>query len=486
MRASPRPARLRSRAILGALLAVACAACGPAAPPPHEAGRARAEARADRSALGRFLADEDRIVTLLAATDPRIALRARVSPSDAQLRKSVVGAILAEDPDVGVEGGRTDVLSFDARGRALTAAAGVLAGWKRPIADPAPGRHLQPELERELLGRWLTAERSRLRTERELPRSAGTLVRGLVAGWRAPRTPQALAQRDEWLAKRLDAVAASLTAGALSLVEREDLEDALDPLETKVEVGWPRSQAALTRLRIAAENMQVAPAGKDRWKEVAAALAAQVGTTLTPETLSRLFESEDRQLRAAVDALMVVKATDEGYAAAVDDALRTPGDCPAPQTPSRLRRMQPPPERAGICALGPALEEAQTADQQLVVLMSMQAQVVAARWAIALAHGAGTGVLDAIVKPMAFLPPEREGRLLRFAATRPVEAIGRGLAVEWLMRQGMAAAGPRASAWLAFGDVPMDVLERELRPRVKLKDKPPDASAPQPPASPRP
>ena len=104
-----------------------------------------------------------------------------------------------------------------------------------------------------------------------------------------------------------------------------------------------------------------------------------------------------------------------------------------------------------------------------------------AQWALAVASGTDTAKpATEQARPMTFLPPDREQRLLRFASTRPVEAIARGLAVEWLFRDGVPAARIRASAWLEFGDVPMDVLERDLRPHAVLPQKPPTLTITQP------
>jgi len=58
---------------------------------------------------------------------------------------------------------------------------------------------------------------------------------------------------------------------------------------------------------------------------------------------------------------------------------------------------------------------------------------------------------------------------MRFAATAPVEAIVRALSIEWIMRNGLQEAALRARAWSAFGDAPLDVIEREIHPLAREK-----------------
>ena len=95
---------------------------------------------------------------------------------------------------------------------------------------------------------------------------------------------------------------------------------------------------------------------------------------------------------------------------------------------------------------------------------------VAGAWAVSLARGAERGTLSMTTpKPLAFLPPDVEARVLRLAATRPVLAIENALAIDWLMRRGLAQASLRAQAWQDFGDAPLDIVTRELHPEPRIK-----------------
>ena len=58
--------------------------------------------------------------------------------------------------------------------------------------------------------------------------------------------------------------------------------------------------------------------------------------------------------------------------------------------------------------------------------------------------GDATTIALAAPKLLAPLSPTAEGRLARFAATRPVVAITRALSVEWIMRNGLGEAVMRA------------------------------------------
>jgi hypothetical protein len=62
------------------------------------------------------------------------------------------------------------------------------------------------------------------------------------------------------------------------------------------------------------------------------------------------------------------------------------------------------------------------------------------------------------------LAPTAEGKLTRLAAVAPVELISRALAIEWLLRKGLADAGLRSQTWQTFGDAPLGIIERELHP----------------------
>lgn len=470
------------------LFFLAITACGPGAP----ARRPRAhteESDAHATArLAAFYADEARILAILGAADPRIALRAHMDPDETELRKAAVGAILAEDADVAMDSGHTDIFSFEVRARALAAARKIFAVYTEPLADPHVGDGKRPELERELLGRLLETEELRLAEERNLPRSAAALLRGLVSTWVPPRTREELATRDPWLAARLGRIEQSLTPGSLRPAERDDLDDALDPLERAVfgvnaADAYPLAHAAMTRLRIAAQGEGGTDRKESRWDAIAPALALE-GTKLTAETLARLFAGTATTLAAETKRLVGTTVTSELLATEADALLGPAAPCPKPPGGSRLRRMDAPPERAFDCDISAMTLKATTSTEEQALFLRAHTALVVAQWAIAIAAGTdATKPATEQARPLIFLPPDREERLLRFASTRPVEAIARALAIEWLFRNGVPAARIRASAWLEFGDVPVDILERDLRPRARLPQQPPTLTITQPAAA---
>jgi hypothetical protein len=471
-------------------LLLAIAACGPVAPSgpkprtPAQEGDARTTAR-----LAAFYADETRILAILGAADPRIAKRAHMEPDETELRKAAVGAILAEDTDVAVDWGHTDILSFDVRARALAAARKILASYTEPLADPNVGDGKRPELERQLMDRFLATEELRLAEERKLPQSAASLLRGLALTWVPPRTKEELAARDPWLASRLGRVEPTLTPGSLRPAERDDLDDAMDPLEHAVfgvnaADAYPLAHAAMTRLRIVAQGAGGPDRKESRWDAVAPALAVEVGTKLSAETLARLFSGTSAALDLETKRLVGTTVTSDLLVTQADALLGPVPPCPTPPGGSRLRRMDPPPERQFYCAIAAMTLKATKSDEQQALFLYAHTALTVAQWALAVASGTDAAKpATEQARPLTFLPPDREQRLLRFASTRPVEAIARGLAVEWIFRNGVAAARVRASAWLEFGDVPLDILERDLRPHAVLPQKPPTLTITQPAAA---
>ena len=472
------------------LLLLALGACSPAAPGGHKPRTPDAEGDARAAAqLAAFYGDETRILAIVGAADPRIARRAHMEPDETELRKAAVGAILAEDTDVAMDSGHTDIFSFDVRGRALGAARKILATYTEPLADPNVGDGKRPELERQLMDRFLSTEELRLAEERKLPRSAASLLRGLALTWVPPSTKEQLAARDPWLAARLGRIEPTLTPGSLRPAERDDLDDAMDPLERAVfgvnaADAYPLSHAAMTRLRIVAQGAGGPDRKESRWDAVAPALAVEVGTKLSAETLARVFAGTATALDVELKRLVGTAVTNDNLVTQADALLGPAAQCPTPPGGSRLRRMDPPPEREFYCAVAAMTLKATKADEQQALFLYAHTALVVAQWAIAVASGTDAAKpATEQARPLTFLPPDREQRLLRFASTRPVEAIARGMAVEWLFREGVAAARIRASAWLEFGDAPFDLLERDLRPHTVRVQKPPTLTITQPAAT---
>jgi len=441
------------------VLVVACA-CGGTTP----TARSGTGPKPNHTEIDQFVADEDRILNVMAAADARIASRGIVLDK-ASVHHATMGAILAEDPSLAMEGDRPDVFSFDVRSRAIDSAAEVLARWKTPPEDVLGTR---PALEMELLARFIASEKLRLASERELPRSAGLLLGALATTWRAPEMKD-VGERDDWLARRFAEVTKSLAPKSLTPDERDELDDALDPLEHFLE-GLPKSHAALVELRLAVQRVDLAAKPADRWAAVSARLAADAGMKLSSETLLAFIGTEAKALRDEIDKLVGVTVTEEVATHAADLVLAPDGTCRAAFTGSKMRALGPPEERAFDCTVRARIVDAHTADENLGVLVAMHDAVVAGAWALVFARG-GDATTIALAAPRLVAPlgPTASGKLTRFAATHPVEAISRALSIEWIMRNGLAEAALRAEAWKNFGDAPLDIVDRELHPQKREK-----------------
>lgn len=441
------------------LAIILCVACGAANPTPDHPRANRGHPELDR-----FVADEEHVLSLLAAADARIAARG-ITPDPLTLHHTVMSGVIAEDPTMGMEGDRPDVLSFDIRSRALDAAGAIADKWKvPPEAGPALSR---PDLEVELVKRLIASEKLRLVSERDLPRSASALLGALATTWRAPDVKD-VQTHDDWLARRIADVTASLKPQSLTMPERDDLDDALDPLEHAME-GMTKSAAALVGLRLAVQRVDVALRPRDRWDAISLRLAADDGMQLSADTLLAFLTTEAKLLKGEIDALVGVKVTDDVATRAAETVLAESETCHTQlAAPSRMRALEPPTERAFECSLRKRMLAAHTANEVLDVLLAMHDAVVAAAWSVVTARG-GDAVAVALAAPKLLAPisTTAEGRLSRFAATRPVDAITRALAIEWLMRSGLVAAVPRAEAWRAFGDAPIDIVDREVHPQSK-------------------
>ena len=442
----------------------AAAACGGTTPTTVTAHAQKP----NHTEIDQFVADEDRLLSVMAASDARIAARG-ITIDPASLHHATMGAILAEDPSLAMEGDRPDVFSFDVRGRAIEGAAGLVARWKTPPEDVLGTR---PALELELLGRFVASEKLRLASERDLPRSASGLLGALATTWRTPEVKD-VGDRDEWLARRIGEVTKSFAPKSLTADERDELEDAVDPLEHLLE-GFPKSRAALVELRVAVQRVDLAEKPRDRWDVVSARLAADTGMKLSAETLLAFLVTEAKSVRDEIDKLVGVKLTEDVAARAADLVLAANpnpgGTCRAPFTGSKMRALGPPPERAFDCTMRTRFIDAHTADENFDVLVAMHDAVVAAAWALVYARGGdATTIALATPKLVAPLAPTASGRLTRFAVTHPVEAISRALSIEWVMRNGLGEAALRADAWRTWGDAPLDIVDRELHPQRREK-----------------
>jgi len=325
-------------------------------------------------------------------------------------------------------------------------------------------------LEQDLLYRMLDEERARLEAERELPRRAAALVRALADTWpkTALRRDAPLrtedAEADGLVAWRLSQLRESITPYSLSAMDRDDLADAARSLEPRLE-AFSGSHGQLDLLEEQLEVTLVAPFSLADWEEVAADVHTYLGVTLEPERVDATLQGVELALRQQAEVGLSLLSTEERYGTRrLAGKLLTDGPRTCRATlATGARALEPPPERARACALVHALATAPDELGELAALLALHDGCVLARWAVAMAgpvkdpaHARSLAGLAAVVAP------EEEGRLLRLAATHPVEAIAMGLAADMLLRTGPGRAVSRARAWSAFGNAPFDVVEGAL------------------------
>jgi hypothetical protein len=110
-----------------------------------------------------------------------------------------------------------------------------------------------------------------------------------------------------------------------------------------------------------------------------------------------------------------------------------------------------------------------------MAVVALHDDVVVALWSLALHESRATPARAVETSRLLGAYPDHEARLIRFAAARPVAAIGAGLAASMLAG---SLDSDLVARWLAFGDAPLDIARRELAV--------PATSSPSGPASPRP
>jgi hypothetical protein len=422
---------MKAAALASILLLVACAPV--AAPPPAAPRVDPAKERA------RFEEEETRALRLLAAADRRIALRAGITPTDDEKHKTGMGAILSEDPTTVLLDGTPDPMSFEARKRALDSAEKTVS----------PGS--EPRDERLLFKRFIAEERMRLARERRLPQSASDVVRAIVETWTPPPTMDAAGGRDQWLAQRLDDIRASLSNATLTTDERDELEDALDPLE-KLANGLNGSMKSLTELRLALGRVQTAPSHAPDEKELFAEIQAYLGWEQGKTALVAALEQLEKELRAEVEpsltSLDAKSRRDLGERVA---ALLTSTACDRREVSgSMLRSMRPPPERAGACAAAAELCAAGDVKRALAPLVALHEWTVLALWAI---RGAPLGA-----RFVSDVEPDKKSDLTRMAFVRPVVAVGAALYARELFRASLEETRAHACSVVRAGNALPDAI----------------------------
>lgn len=441
---------MRTRARVFVFGLTALAACGaPSAREPMGGPAATEAPEAAAEAVAADWADrEEEVLAALSAADPTVAARLGVSPS-------------LTGPDAEVE---ADWLAPRRRANGVAEAERALSRWPDSARLPrtANGRAWQLRLERELVIRAVREERFRLEHEAELPRAASALVRAMVrAAAGAPATDPVRAH-DRWRARRLEEVRAAVQTGGLDDAERAELEDALDDLERG---ATPAVTAALVRVRLAVEAAPRAPARPPDAARLEAALGAHGGTSMPLAVVRSRLERAEAALREGARALAArVPAEDARQAERdVEAALFRDAACGGRDAGSRLRRAYPPPERAGGCALVQRVATAHGEREALAAWLVLHDHVAVALWALARrATGSQPDPAVTSQRLLGAIAPEARARLARLAAVRATEAVLAGLAAEMLARRGPDDAGAVAAAWAAFGDAPLDIVEREV------------------------
>jgi hypothetical protein len=429
------------------LLLLACSAR--AAPP------SRAPPTPSRAA---FDAGEEEVLRDLAAIDARLARRARLTPTEKDLERVTMAALLGDDAPVATIGGAIDPLSFDARARGLEAAKKKAAA----LPDIVP--------ERELLVRLVDAEVARVEQERALPRSSSALIRAISETWRPPSSEAEAIATDRWLARRLGEIRTSLVRG-LTTIEARELDDALDAIE-RIATGLPATTRELVDLRDTLETLgsQKAPTARPEWPLWSPRLRTHLGIAASDDELAATLEALAAETRKSIEggpspALppsepAAFESRTNAGSVDLSERVFVEGPCVDAVPGSRVRSLAAPEERESACHLRHLVAASEDAAARRIAFAAMHDHVVVAAWALALARG--TPLARAIANHALFgaLGPAQRSRLERLATVRPLSALAAAETVRLLM-----AGDPweRAKAWRSIGDVPFDVAARELR-----------------------
>jgi hypothetical protein len=442
--------------VLSALVVGGTAACGSGAPPARgPAGPTAPPPRDAREDTRRFAAVERLVLDRFAAADTRLAARTGIAPSDDAIRELQRSALLSEDTDAMLRGRSLDPFSFAARARAIGSAADLLMSFHDPLPEVAPPGSVidRPALERQVLVRALDEERARIGAEHDVAPAGSALVDALRAGW----DQGGGAERDAWLAKRLGQVRdAAREAPALLPA---DLDDALSPLERAMAAAndSPLAMGVLADLRALAAPARARAASATTPASLGAALQVHLGESAPVEALATRFAAVEATLRGRAQAALDQAGTSDTREKLREDAaslLLAGAPCPV-VAGSPARSIRPPPEREAICGGLVVLDAAWGGPREVLALIALHDAAVLAAAALP----------GAKLDPASFLSRGEAGRtdrLVRLAASRPIVPIGVALAAEIVFRD-PARARERLSAWLALGDVPLDVAAAQIR-----------------------
>lgn len=422
----------------------------------------------DDEAVERFFQAEAAALQSLAVADPRLAERFGLTARGEGAHHAVTAALAGGDPNdetLAMEGGSLDLFAFATRRSLLASVARDLAGAPpSPLPRSSEGPLAMPRLERELLLRLVADEQRRLDVEEHLGRASVALVASLAAAWVPPANTDALVTRDRHLARALERMRRSLGETSFSMVERNALEDALDPLEKLVmNGGLPEAAAALAALRVELGNLTPGPTRGMGAQALARLVGSSLGVTMSATELQARLLGARQGLRAILGPrLTVLSAADKvtvlGQAA---EWLEMGTTCLPRALRSPLRGALPPPERAPLRGYLCSVASATSSRARLAALVAAHDLLSMGLWTWE-NHGGPADLQSEAPKVLAEVPPERDARRARALLAAPAAALGSALGVAMLLEQGEAGLVPRAERWLAFGDAPLDVVRAEV------------------------
>jgi hypothetical protein len=458
----------RCWAPLALALALGAPACASSSPNGPKAPSVPDESAAQARRLEEFTRIEGESLDWIAASDPRLALRTHVVPSDEVLAKIGTAAVLAEDATALIRNRSLDLFAFRARAHALEEASSRLAKSSGELPEAAPPGSVltRPRLERELLGRLVEEERARAADEGGLGDSSGDLVRGILETWTPLATPQDLPDRDAWVSRRLLQIRDSLRSDR-RITGPLDVDVALYPLERLLApLQYPKGAAAIAEVRVALDADPRAKPPRVAPERIAEEIHVHLGLEVDPATLKPRLEHLEAALRdLAEHALGAAGPGRPAALARARETLLSEAPCPA-VAGTRVRSMAPPPERSAVCgALHALAEEGEPA----ATLAALHDDVILAL--------AATTTPPPRTQLLSKPDDDVVDTLERAARERPIVALGVALAAEIVFAPG--SSDVRIRTWRALGDAPLDVVAREVEAAVREAD-PPVAPAPPP------
>ncbi|MFO0679045.1 MAG: hypothetical protein U0169_21130 [Polyangiaceae bacterium] len=428
------------RAGAWALVLGTIVACGPTTRP----------AVAKPPAAPDFTPVESRVLAALGGADPRIALRVGSGNGGAEREESAFRELLTSTETTHSVGTVLDPFAFTAREAALKKAESELGAWSTRAAKTT---YDTPAAEDELLVRFVAEERLRLSREADLPRGASMLVRGLMKTYRVSATKPSPETMDGWLHDRLEKIRASLER-PLSSAERQELDDALDPLEHLLAVNPAgKAMAALARLRVDLTSAGPPPVPAAD-ADVRRTLSVFFGERRSTRELREAFVAALESLDPSGDGTTTMAEPTVASMLVTDDDRE-----PSKAFGSTMRGTVPPPERTPASDLLRRLGDGDVAVSRVLVADAL----VYGIWAVDLATATLPVVGPRMPRPRSRLRPDVEERLTRHVQSEPAAAWGLALVAERFARTPPTTWGDDAQRIAARGNVPWDVALRETR-----------------------